>query len=351
MKLRLLLFGALLFGFGIWGCERELPQELKVQQFVTFVEPVTKAEMKAPATWLRQIVPGKSAFFVSSEGVAKRFLQYEAEGAAGARVGMVFFQMSTTATLQSYLDSVRVFEDPSLYSEVQQTTIGGKPAYWWSYSAEYPDGEFYGEQYVATADSQIVTVLQLESFGGVLETVRPIFDTAIASAKLGVAPKIEPVKVDTVIVEREPFKPAAKMKAYASDYFTIQVPENFLAKVQNKQNVLFSVKFVGDGGPSDCTVEIDVFEAKNVSKLDKVIEDNKSAYEQAGFRITAVKTATVAGQPAKYFEYRYGKNIAGRAYFVLVNERLYRITLNWYIPEKDIYLPTFTKMVRSFQIK
>ncbi len=351
MRVLFLLFALVVAGWMLWGCEKEIPQELQVQQFLTFVEPVTKAELRAPATWMRQALPGKNVFFSSSEGVAKRFLRYEAEGAAGARIGLIFFEMSTTATLESYLDSVRVFEDRSLYDGPRAVSFGGSQGYMWSYRAAYPDGEFYGEQYVATADSQIVTVLQMEVFGGLYQVVKPIFDTALASVKLGRAPRIQPAKVDTIIVEREPFKPAAKMRPYVTDYFTINFPENFLAKPQQKQKVLASVKFVGDGGPSDCTVEIDVFEAKNVSKLDRVVEENRSAYEQAGFKIVAVKDANVAGHPAKYFEYRYGKNIAGRAYFILANERLYRVTLNWYIPEKDIYLPTFQKMVRSLKLK
>lgn len=351
MKRLILLGCSLLYVILFSSCEQKtIPEEFHVTEYATYEDPVTKARILYPARWIVQSLPGKLAFFTSSSAVADRFLQYSTSGADGARIGILFFQMDTTKTLRSYLDSVRVFTDPSFYSEPEQVQIGGKMGYMLKYSVQMEDGLFYGEQYVATADTQIVTVVQMEVFGGLQDAVRPIFDTVLKTLVLGKAPVERPVEIDTVIVEREPFKPDPNFKQFQSEHFSISIPTNFVSNVLPSGKSLYRVKFQGDNGPKDCTVEIDVFDAKNVTNIEKILEDNKSVYEQSGFRILGVKSGKVGTYNARYFEYQYGQNIAGRAYFLLQSGKLFRITVNWYIPEKDIYYPVFMRMLSTFRI-
>ena len=45
------------------------------------------------------------------------------------------------------------------------------------------------------------------------------------------------------------------------------------------------------------------------------------------------------------------KDVASRAYFVVKNDKIYRVIFNYYAPAKKDFLPAFEKSVASIRIK
>jgi len=54
---------------------------------------------------------------------------------------------------------------------------------------------------------------------------------------------------------------------------------------------------------------------------------------------------------ATYLDYRPVKDINSRVYFLVKNDRLYRVIFNYYTPMKEKYISTFEKVVTSIKVK
>ena len=106
---------------------------------------------------------------------------------------------------------------------------------------------------------------------------------------------------------------------------------------------MYSVSFQGDR--LDCTIQVDVIDASKQKNLSKIVEDNKKAYGAA----TASKT-TLGGVEAYYMNYSFGGNVQSRVYFAIKGEKMFRVTMNYFVPKQDVYKQVFEKSISTFRI-
>jgi hypothetical protein len=95
----------------------------------------------------------------------------------------------------------------------------------------------------------------------------------------------------------------------------------------------------------DCSINIDVFDAKKLS-VEKVWEQNKGRYNAK-----STGQAKIDDQNAFYADYSPRKDINSRVYFAVKNDKVIRVTINYFAPQKDVYFPTFENMVKSIKLK
>ena len=100
------------------------------------------------------------------------------------------------------------------------------------------------------------------------------------------------------------------------------------------------------GGRLDCTIRFDVFGAKGLT-LDKVFDQNKALVKQ---QITTGK-ATIGDQPASFLTYSATRDVERRFYFVVRNDKVYRITFDWFKPQSVDYLKAYDLVLRSIKFK
>ena len=80
--------------------------------------------------------------------------------------------------------------------------------------------------------------------------------------------------------------------------------------------------------------------------MDKVFDQNKGK-----FKPKSTKDAKIDGLDAKYLTYTPEPKVEGRAYFVVKNDKVYRLVVTWYQPMADDYVPVFEKAIASLKIK
>jgi hypothetical protein len=320
------------------GCTRKAtPTPIEGLQLKT--DDVTKFEIKLPTNWQVQDVPGQLALAVSKPGIQRRFLRFTA-GEGGAKIELRAVMLDSTRTMDSLIYNSKLdFEDGLDRYEMEDATLGGKPAKLLKVKFDQDDGEFESHQYFAQNDS-VVTIVTLAAFGHTFEDYTKEFAEIIQSVKLAQMPK--PVVKDTLApAEIEP--PSENMRSYNAADFAIKIPENFEGKKVGGSG-LSAVNFFGSR--LDCNIQVDVFDASKQKNLKKIADQNKPSY--GGKDPQDVK---VGGVDAKMFSYNPTPTVSSRAYFAVRGNKMYRITVNWFKQEQDIYLPVFEKCIASISFK
>ena len=175
--------------------------------------------------------------------------------------------------------------------------------------------------------------LRLEGYGGQYEAHKTVFDAMLQSFTI------------PVVVAKKPdvWNPSTNLYALTTNYFTMKYPENMEDVKTNKGNNDYAMEVRADR--FDCSIHADVFGAKNLT-VDKVWDQNKSRYHAK-----ETGTTTIQGNKAYWVDYSLRKEISSRAYFVVKNDKVIRVTLNWFAPQKDIYFPVFEKAVTTMTLK
>lgn len=347
LKYSVSLFAATALVVGCGSQQQQAP--IDVGELVPYEDAAVQAKLMVPTNWAKGIATGSDLTFYFPESSLQRFVSYDAQGVAGAKIRVRFVPLDSGTTLESYFSKVFQEEsEGSIYSAVQDVSLGAVPAKMISYKVTFPDGMFMGEQYVASKDSQLVTIVELEAFGGQFESLKPTFDQVIKSLEPGMKVVAAPAaaRVDTVFNDSA-FVPAATTKPYSGSGFTIEIPSNFSGKKNSAPNTLSSVKITGQGGPADCSIQVDVLDASKQKNLDKIVAETKTSYEKSKFNVQAPAAAKVGSLSGKVLSYTYGES-AGKAYFAIKGDKLYRVTINWYRPEEATFKPVFEKAVSTF---
>jgi hypothetical protein len=335
-----LVLGALLT---LGSCGKKAAEAPPINELEMYEDKVLSFGMKIPKGWKASTKPGELATYYSSEQVAQRFVDYKDAEVAGAQVAIIATKTTGPVNLDSVLDASKIFTDASAYKPIEAVKIGGVDGKRLSYEVDYSDGKFKGETYVAMKDSTAFTVIKFEAFAGTFDALHPKFEEMLASAKLAFVKPVE--KKDTVAGKPEPFKASETLVSYAgANNFAIQIPDNFSGN--KKGGGIESVEFKGIGGPADCIIRVDVSDASKQGNLEKIVNQNKGAYKGAN-----PTSATLDGEKAFLLEDTPAKDVRRKTYFALKNSKLYRVTVQWYQPEKEYVLPMFEKAFATFKFK
>ncbi|MBI2794307.1 MAG: hypothetical protein HYX66_06640 [Ignavibacteria bacterium] len=340
MPLTRLSLAILLISSAVFGCTRKATPT-PIEELKLIKDDVRKFEIKVPANWYIQTVSGELVLATSHKGVSRRFFDFS-RGEGGAKVEFRAIQLDSTRSMDSLIKNSKLeFEDHLDRYTVTDVSVGGKKGKLLAVHFDQEDGEYRSEAYFAENDS-VVSILTLAAFGKTFEDYKEPFDEIVKSVKLARRPDVISNIPDT-IAPTGPEPPSDTLRPYSSSEFTIQIPQNFEGKNANTAG-LSAINFVGSR--LDCNIQIDVFDATKQNKLDKIIEQNKPNYGGGDARSTSL-----GGTKAYYFSYTPTKTVSSRAYFVIKDKKLFRITVNWYKAQEKLYLPIFEKSLATVTFK
>lgn len=314
------------------------PRPASIEGLERYTDPAVGFAVLYPKNWHVRAAAGESFLVLSSEAALERFLRWDAEGPAGAKIEVTVLPLEGKG-IDSVVSERKIFTD-EVYSPVETVTLGGVGGRKIRFRFPLRDGDAEGELYIASADGKLATVLEVAAFGGTFPAYRELFDSVVATVTLA----REPAPVQTASTPAQPAPPSQTLRNYLGQGFSIQVPENFRAERTSVAGSLFSVRFVGDR--NDCIVQVDAFDASQQRDLRKIVEENRPRY-----RAAEARPVRLSGQEAYYLEYTPAAQVQGRAYFLLGNKRLYRIVITWYKPEEGVYRPIFERVVQSFRLQ
>lgn len=335
-KISVLLLAVFTISLLLSSCG-EKKKVVEIQELATYQDPATGFAINYPKNWKSTNTIGTRFFTYTTPDILQRFKSYSADGPAGAKIDYQVIELKNGQTIDSVID--KKFFEKSIYSAPEKVKIDGVEGVKQIYSFPLSDGKVEGEIYYAQKDSNLVGVINFETFGDLFDHYRPKFKEILNSVVL---PQIQQAKSDTIkkVVEAEP--PSKNLVTYTGKGFIIKIPDNFDVKKPKPD----SYKFEGERR-GDCYIIIDVTDASKQSNLDKIVKDNK-----AKFGGKDPKATSLGGVKAYVFQYSPARNMGRKVYFAVKDKKLYRIIVDWNTAEdKDLFYPIFMKSVQTFAFK
>ncbi len=333
IKLSLLLLLSILV-LSVCGKKQEA---IQITGWDRYLDPYYDMGFKHPQGWT--IVPegGRFAVFSSPE-VMNRFYDYTIKGKDGIRLLVSTQKMDTLKTLDQYVADLKTDLTNSGFdvSATEAKTLADLPATQIHYGG-YVDNQNRLEviQVIAINDSNLYSV-KYEAFNKLFAPYTMVYDTAVATLQLP-QPKV-------FLADTDPSIPAAEFEKFENDKLSVSFPNNFDATFPKpKPPAEFSMNV--KGYRQDSNIYLDIIPAKGLT-AEKVVEQNAGKYKE-----TSRGTATIDGIQTTYINYSPAKDIQSRVYFLVKNDKIYRIISNYYAPMRSMYLPAFDKTLASLKIK
>ncbi|HUN66543.1 MAG TPA: PsbP-related protein [Bacteroidota bacterium] len=315
------------------GCGTPKIETIQVGEMNQYTDPGYGFSVQYPKDWKNYGNTGK-AVFAKSQEVLDKFLDPRT-GVEGEQVAvdvLPYAGKTADVLIQGIKDDLK--NQNAEIKPDQPMTVGGKQAVAIAYRIQATTKtSIFGQMVLVQGDTALYK-LDFEGYG-------PQFD-----AHVNVNAAILKSFVPPVVVAKKPdvWNPSQNMADFDTKYFTIKYPDNMEFVEVNKGNNEFAMERRADR--RDCSIHIDVFGAKNLT-VDKVWDQNKGKYSKAKNN----GTSTIDGAKAYWVDYSPMANINSRAYFIVKNDKVIRVTLNWFAPQKDIYFTVFEKSINSLKLK
>ena len=335
-RISLLLLALLLVASLLPGCGKK-QGALQISGWELYQDTYYGINFKYPQGWPVTQEAGRFSVY-SSQDVINRFYDFTAKGPDGLRIVVSTQKMDTLQTLEEYVarlsGNLKSFgfditaTEAATLSDVPGTLVHYK-------GAVDAKNVIEAVQVTAMRDSTLYAV-KFEAFNQLFTPGKAVFDTVVATLHLP-KPKSE-------MTQEELAAPTPDFVKFENDRLSVQHPSNFEAAVPKAKA---PTEFAMDikGYRQDSFVHIDVIPAKGLS-AEKVVEQNAKFFKE-----TSRGTATVSGVSTTYINYSQVKDIQSRVYFLVKNDKLYRVIFNYYAPMRSVYLPVFEKTVGSLVVK
>ena len=333
MKHRLLGI-ALVIVIGLTGCTKKEPLP-PIKEWEKNQDPYFKVQFDYPKGWFKGGESGR-IFFTSSEAAATKFSDPTSrEAPDGAQIMVSYEKLDTLKTLEAYAEDERNDFTTSGFAvkPTEQVTVDGVPALKFGYSGRYTEKTVIEAIRVIALKDSVLYKATFWAFNDYFAPWTAVIDTFVATAQW---PKAKAAKVDESI-------PSTTYETISNDVLSVSYPNNFNPTMPApKGDVQFILML--QGYRNDSNVLIDVRPAKKLT-VEKVVEQNTKF-----FKPTSTGATTIDGLKAPYLNYSMSKGVISRAYFVVKNDKIYRIIFNYYEPAKKDFLPAFEKSVASLRI-
>jgi hypothetical protein len=329
-------------GLIITACDSG-PKPVDIQGLKNYTDAALKFSIEYPENWQATVTQGQRIMVFSSNDAKARFISYASEGFPGAMIDLFTTKIDSTKTEADLIKNAKRFEDQ--YYKQTDFTIDGIKGKKLDYGFPLEDGEFKGIFIIASKDQITYTTLKLEAFGNSWEKYEPDFTKIISSVKLAMTQSNAP---DTINVTEELPFPSEKLVIQKGNGFTISIPENFYSGKLSKSGgeMIAAYNYIGDRR-GDCNVQIDVIDASKTKDLKKAATELASKYSNA----SALSSTNVGGIDGYVINYKPTKDVKGKVYFAKKGNKLFRITINWFVPEESSYLPIFEKSFASIKFE
>lgn len=323
----------------LWqGCAKKVVKA-NIAEWDQFQDPYFKVSFTYPKGWFVVNEPGKISIYNNQEA-SQKFFDPTSENPAGVRIVIAQEKDTLNSTLDQY---TKDFKDDKVQSgfDIKGTadkTVEGLRALEVVYSGFYDkETKLSGSRVTTWKDSSFFT-LNYEAFNDMYEPYKVVYDRALASLVLPrPKPKSKDPNADVI--------PTKETKSIKNDVLEMTVPDN-MSDMYPKPSGEVTFNMNLSIYRKDCTIDLDVRPAKKLT-LEKVVEQNSK-------KITNVKgkgTATIGGEKAQFFNYSLAKDVRSRIYFVVKNDKIYRVIMNYYAPMEKDFLPAFEKAIASIRFK
>lgn len=334
MKYRLLGI-ALVIVVGLTGCSKKAPLP-PIKEWDKNQDPYFKVQFDYPKGWFKSGESGKMTF-TSSEAAATKFSDPTSrEAPDGAQIMVSYERVDTLKPLEAYVEEERGDLGSSGYNlkPVEHVTIDGSPALKFGYAGRVTEKTVLEAVRVVTLKDTVLYKATFWAFNEYFAPWTAVIDTFVATAVL---PRAKAAKVDESI-------PSTTYETLDNAVLSISYPNNFNPTMPAPKGDVQFIMMLG-GYRNDSNILIDVRPAKKLT-VEKVIDQVSKSYKP-----TSTGSATIDGLKAPFLNYSTSKGVASRAYFVVKNDKIYRIIFNYYEPAKKDFLPAFEKSVASIRIK
>ncbi len=324
----------------LWqGCGKKAVK-VNITEWDRFEDPYFKVSFAYPKGWF--VVPpepGKITIY-NTQDASQKFFDPTSTNPAGVRIIISQDKDTLNSTLEQFAKDFRDDKTQSNF-DVKQTVdkiIDGLPAKEVEYAGFYDkDTKLSGTRVFVWKDSSFYS-LTYEGFNELYDAYKMVYDSALATLTLPKPREKSTNPLDQVI-------PSKNTKSIKNDVLEITVPDNMEAMYPKPSGeVAFNMNL--KIYRQDCTIDIDVRPAKKLT-LDKVVEQNSKKISN----VKGKSSTTISGEKAQYFNYSPAKEIKSRIYFVVKDDKIFRIIMNYYSPMEKDFLPAFEKAVASIRFK
>lgn len=325
------IIGSLVFGLLLLGCGQEKKMEpVAVGEMEEYRDPGIGFRVKHPKGWVTNAAVGRARFYNASE-VDKKFLDPTGAYPVGVEI---LIDAKRSADPAGDISRMKQELGQQVTAKPEEpATVAGKAAAKIPFVANYGKGNIIYGQHIFFESDSIVYEIGFAGFGNTYEAYAAVFDASLKS--------FEPAK--PAVKGRDQTLPSETFTQYDAKMFTFEYPENFnfTNPSKGKNDIVVGLR----GVRQDCNILIDVFSAQGLT-LDKVVAQNKGKYKGASQGKT-----TIGGEPAATLTLSATKDVDRTVYFVVKNDKVIRITMDWFRPQKEEYTAAYNKVISSFKFK
>lgn len=326
----------LVFGIAFSACQKS-EKPVPVPPLKDYRDGSNLFTIHLPDGWPISTQPGKVWVYNSNDAANKFF------DPTTGKPGVKIYAYAENAGAKKLDDYVQSFKDELRQEQAQidpdvQTTLAGSPAIKIPYSLKVDSKNTIYSYRVMTVVDSMLYGYEVAGFNDFYKIYKNVFDSV--ESTYHIVPKaVQQAQLPENLI------PSTTLATYQNDYYLIQYPDNFTAQTKKASGDILASEYI-QGYRADCTIQIDVLDAKHLN-VDKVFEQNKGKYPN----ISHTEKIKIDGLDAYRIDYSPVRDILSRAYFVVKNNKVVRVTLNWYKPMQNDYLPAFEKTVASLKLK
>jgi hypothetical protein len=333
MKTSVLTCMCLALGILLSGCGKEKKiTPVAVGEMTEYRDQMFGFSFSYPKAWSQTGEAGHPKVLTPVES-APRFLDQ-----LGPYPDGVMFSIEVTRTATPDQDVKKTVDEMRARNiQVEQqvaVTVGGKQATKVPYVENYSTKVRVSGYHIYIPADSLLYDLNASGFGDLYAAHAAVFEAVVNSFKL-------PVPVEK---GRDQTLPSLNMSQQDTKLFSFAYPDNFNftnpAKGQNE--LVVEIR----GVRQDCSIRFDVFGAKGLTTEKVYQQQNVSK-----FKPTATGKASIGGEQAQWVTYSPTKDVERRFYFLVKNDKVFRVTMDWYRPQRTEYLAAYEKVIASIKFK
>jgi hypothetical protein len=315
------------------GCSgKKTVEPVPVGEMLDYRDAAIGFHLAYPKGWIQDAEVGTRARFFNAPEVDKKFLDPTGPYPDGVTINVEL----TRTTSPDSVWKAQIGEMNKMgfvIAPEEPATLAGKKAVKVSYSGAYTNKVKEAGYHIFFNADTLLYDIRFAGFGSYFEAYKAVFDASLTSFEL---PK--PVEKG-----RDQTLPSDATSEYATPLFSFQYPDNYNFETIPKGNNELAISL--RGANKSCSIQFTVFPAKGLT-LEKVFDQNKGKFVAA-----SAGKATVGNQPAMTLTYPATKDVERRFYFVVKNDKVVRITLDWFKPQRTEYLAAYDKVINSVRFK
>lgn len=321
-----------LFALVVAGCGGDKQTALlPVGEMQEYRDPLYGFHFQYPQGWAAEGEAGRSRIYNSPAG-RDRFLEPTGPYPDGVVITVDVIKTATPAEEKTKLVA-ELASSGYVVGQESATTLGGKDGIKVPYTANYSSKVKVTGHHIYVMMDTVVYDMSFAGFGDLYASHQTIFDSVTRS--FAFPRPVEPGRDATL--------PSEVLTPYDAKMFSFQYPENFNFVNVPKGNNELALGL--RGVRQDCSILFHVFGAKGLT-LEKAFDQNKGKYAGA-----STGKATISGLPALTLTYAPTREVERRFYFTVKDDKVYRVTLDWYRPQRAEYLTAYEKVISSIKLK